>query len=285
MRGRRLAALVSLGWLGRKCSRRFDVMCTVIGLLLKALASQVIVPLSQRLAQSGSDGVDPPSNVDDVRPAWITKVLRGSNVVGDGCRCTGVSIRKFDEGKTSFNGRLTLSWDGPGAEAAPASVVLKMTRTDVAGRFLNLALALHREAEFYATVGLEVPSQPLCRPPKCHFTSVSPWSKDFTMLLEDIVAPAKTLCDTASVRAAVRTFSAPMPAVERALAYAADLHAFGFMRKKYLKKDFSWLMNQVCTPTVCTPQLTPPQCTTTVDSLLTVKIRSVLILSSAQLIQ
>lgn len=37
--------------------------------------------------------------------------------------------------------------------AAPKSVVVKMSRTDFKGRFLNLVMFLSREAHFFAEIG------------------------------------------------------------------------------------------------------------------------------------
>ena len=51
----------------------------------------------------------------------------------------------------------------------PSSLVLKLSRNDVAGRLMNLVLQLHREGRFYQTLAAESP----LRIPHCYFSSTA----------------------------------------------------------------------------------------------------------------
>jgi hypothetical protein len=98
-------------------------------------------------------------------------------LLAPGQQVTSVSVTEFEAGKTGRSGRVKLSYNAaavqseggakpalgansegvPGWEKAPQSVVVKMSREDFKGRFLNLVLSLTREARFFKEMAAESP--------------------------------------------------------------------------------------------------------------------------------
>ena len=112
---------------------------------LTTLAALAVAPLSNLLTVGPTPPVDPSS----ITPDWLTWMLRKQNLLGPDQHVTSVSVTEFDAGKTGRSGRVKLSYNTKSV-AAPASVVVKMSRMDFRGRFLNLAVNLSREAHFFA---------------------------------------------------------------------------------------------------------------------------------------
>jgi hypothetical protein len=76
-------------------------------------------------------------------------MLREQNLLAPDQHVTSLSVTEFEAGKTGRSGRVNLTYNTKPV-AAPASVVVKMSRMDFRGRFLNLAVNLSREAHFFA---------------------------------------------------------------------------------------------------------------------------------------
>ena len=151
-----------------------------------AVTALLLAPLQRALPSSGPQPpVDPPS----ITPEWATAILRQQGLLTAEQRVASVGVTEFEAGKTGRCARVALTYD-PKASDAPASVVVKMSRTDFKGRFLNLVLSLSREAHFFAELGPECP-MPI---PKCLYSSVSWFSNAFIIVMQDC-HPARVLSD------------------------------------------------------------------------------------------
>jgi hypothetical protein len=115
---------------------------------LTTLAALVVAPLSNLITPGPSPPVDPSS----ITPEWLTWMLRQQELLTAEQHVTSVSVMEFEAGKTGRSGRVVMTYNTDSA-VAPPSVVVKMSRVDFRGRFLNLALYLSREAHFFAQLG------------------------------------------------------------------------------------------------------------------------------------
>ena len=124
---------------------------TLLKHAVTTLVALAVAPVAALLPSSTPRGpIDPTT----LTPQWITWVLREKGLLTDSQEVTAVAVHEFDAGKTGRSGRVTLTYSEPSA-AAPKSVVVKMSRTDFKGRFLNLVMFLSREAHFFAEIGSE----------------------------------------------------------------------------------------------------------------------------------
>lgn len=112
---------------------------------LTTLTALAVAPLSNLLTVGPKPPVDPSS----ITPDWLTWMLREQNLLAPDQHVTSLSVTEFEAGKTGRSGRVNLTYNTKPV-AAPASVVVKMSRMDFRGRFLNLAVNLSREAHFFA---------------------------------------------------------------------------------------------------------------------------------------
>ena len=197
-----------------------------------------------------------PIDPGTITAEWATWMLREQELLTQQQNVTSVSVTEFDAGKTGRCGRVVLTFDAEQV-AAPASVVVKMSRTDFKGRFLNLVLFLSREAFFFKELGGARASPRSHRPPhahcsksplipavcvataaaespmsipKCLYTSVSWFSNAFIIVMDD-VAPSHELSDHDEVVAAFskppfdNSTTVPIEQVEMLTSMVSKMHA------------------------------------------------------------
>lgn len=235
MRGNlKIAGLLGLVLVGAKLWRSQDPGIIKLRLIALALLGQLGARALQRLRALLNGTPLPPSSPKDVTPAWLTFVLRSRGVLRPTARIESIAVHEFDAGKTSKSGRLSLRYADPSAAAAggaPASMVLKMTRSDFEGRALNIIFKLYREGLFYSALAPEAP--PEMPVPACYFSEVN-WCSDFVILMEDI-APSQMLNTLDMMRpkfeALDNSFTTDLADVERCCAMVRAQHC------KYLNDE------------------------------------------------
>jgi hypothetical protein len=116
-----------------------------------ALVALAVAPLANLVPSSVPR---PPVDPSSITTEWVTWVLRKQKLLSSERRVTSVAVAEFEAGKTGRSGRVALTYDGE-AGSAPRSIVVKMSRADFKGRFLNLVLFLSREAHFFAEMGTD----------------------------------------------------------------------------------------------------------------------------------
>ena len=145
-------------------------------------------------------------------------------------------MKEFEAGKTGRSARLSLTYssDGGGIRApnAPASVVVKMSRSDFHGVLINRVVKLYRECYFYQNFRNRISS--IMNIPQCYYANCSGVSKSFLMILEDVTA-SKDMLVVADVRKAFarkagdttpvdESVTAKVDHVEKAITMLAKLH-------------------------------------------------------------
>jgi hypothetical protein len=160
-----VAAALLLLYAAYRCAR---VNKHPVVVLLKhaatSLTSMALAPLAKLLPSSSPR---PPTSPSAITAGWMTWLLRDRQLLTEQ-KVVSVEITEFEAGKTGKCGRVKLTYDtqqGDPPAGAPASVVIKMSREDFKGRFLNLVMSLSREAVFFKECGDECPM----RIPKCLF--------------------------------------------------------------------------------------------------------------------
>ena len=138
-----------------------------------SLTAMALAPLANLLKSSASAPIQPTSP-PAITAEWMTWLLREKKLLTASQEVVSVHVTEFEAGKTGKCGRVKLCYGGsdeasPPSAAAPASVVVKMSRQDFKGRFLNLVMSLSREAIFFAECGEECPM----RIPKCLYRCIS----------------------------------------------------------------------------------------------------------------
>lgn len=133
----------------------------------------------------GADGpADPPENVDEVTPEWLTSRLRAIGILQTG-RVSSIDVADFGEpGMGGDVHRLLLSYDRQEV-AAPDSLVAKFASGDDTVRAMLHSMGFfEREFRFYS----EFAQASSVRVPKCYFASMNMRSGMSLLLLEDLSA-------------------------------------------------------------------------------------------------
>lgn len=148
-----------------------------------------------------------PSDISEVTPEWLTEAL------GDALprAASVISARSEPMGEAGNLSRLTrvhLGY-GPGASAAPASVVVKLASREpfILRQAQNLQLYA-REVGFYGAVGSDCGT----RVPRCYYVAQGDEDGQFVLVLEDITDAATVSqasgCAPSQAELAVRALAA-----------------------------------------------------------------------------
>ena len=123
---------------------------------------------------------------DELTPAWLTTVLRGSGALADdGAAVASFAVTPIGTGQMGDSFRVGLTYDGD-AGAAPATVVIKFAAQDETSRNTGQALRSYEvEMRFYR----EVAARSALQVPRCHLAAIEDDGSWFTLVLGDL-APA-----------------------------------------------------------------------------------------------
>jgi hypothetical protein len=172
----------------------------------------------------GATGV--PGGAAEVTPQWLTHALQADF---PGVRVGAIEPMEQHAGTTD-RARLRLTYDDPGAGAAPPpSVFVKAVPPDVKTRlFINLMrLGLH-EVRFYEEIA---PALSVEHPRLFHACLAGP-AQRFVLVLEDVAARGARFTDAAS--------EAPLGLVRSVMRELGRLHAC-FWNSPRLRGDLAWL--------------------------------------------
>jgi hypothetical protein len=211
---KRVLAVAAGGLIGLYCNRNNPYV-----ILLRnascAATIRVIGPLVDAVEQIVVSNPCP-TTLNRITTAWLTFVFRKQGILDAATSITDIGIHEFSAGKTGKSARLSLSYSAPCG--APSTVVVKLSREDFQGIFLNLTLKLYREGFFYKHLAHKVP-MPI---PKCLYCNVKPFSAKYLIMLEDC-SPTHDLTPMAGATKAFSTvpfdesFGAPVAKVEEAI--------------------------------------------------------------------
>jgi len=171
-----------------------------------------------------------PSTLTDITASWICGVLHDSEAIPAAVAVEAVTVVPCDFGKTSTVARVAITYaNADGHPDLPASVMVKLSRTDLKGRVMGLAVRLYRECFFYEHIGPDS-GLPI---PRCYFSYANSFTGEFVLVLEE-VRPASTI--EVADEAAVCYRSVPSDetsGVDVAMVEAA-IDAISAMHVKYL---------------------------------------------------
>lgn len=133
-----------------------------------------------------ADTLRPPTtrivdSIDDITTDWLTDALHHAGCLDQG-RVASFRSELMSVGQLGLVGRLTLTYEGAGADVPPTTMV-KLPSKDAGSRAVGVALGIYEsEVRFYQeiapTVGIRVP--------RLHWADIESSTGRFTLLLEDL---------------------------------------------------------------------------------------------------
>jgi hypothetical protein len=214
------AAAVAGGLIYYHRNHPYVILARNASLALGILVANPLLSAVEQLVVSNPT----PTTLEKITSVWVTYLFRKQGILDARTTVTSVSIHEFKAGKTGRAARIMLDYSA--ACDAPASVVVKLSREDFEGIFLNLTLKLYREGFFYKHFAQQVP-MPI---PKCLYCNVQALSGKYFIMLGD-VTPTTDMSPMDEARAAFaaapfdETFTAPVEQVEQAIMLVAASHA------------------------------------------------------------
>jgi hypothetical protein len=122
--------------------------------------------------------------VADLTPRWFTAALREHGTIGPDVSVSSAKSSLIGTGQLGQVVQSELEYDG-GADAGPASLIVKLPSEDAGSRGLGAAMGVYEaEVRFYQ----EIAPRLRCAIPRMHWGAVEPETGRFTLVIDDLTA-------------------------------------------------------------------------------------------------